>query len=113
MAQRTGMQCPRCKRPIREGKKVFFCESCNFKDEKYCFALWKTCLDKLKGPKISSELLKKYIAGEKVKLKFVSKSGKEYETDTIMEQGAKYYIVRLLFEEKKKENNANTSEQEN
>ena len=107
-----GIQCPKCGKPIRQGKKIYFCESCDFENGKYCFVLWKTCLDRLSGPKISSDLLKKYIAGEKVKLEFVSKSGKKYQADTILEQGAKYYIIRLLFEEKKKENNSNAAEQE-
>lgn len=97
-------KCPRCGKPVHEGKKSFYCSG--YKDNPPCgFALWK---DNLYFRSKRKELTKKVAAAllksGKVKMTglFSEKKGILYDATIVMEDtGGKYVNFKLEFENKK------------
>lgn len=96
--------CPRCGRPVYEGKKSFYCSG--YKDNPSCgFTLWKEnpyfkSKRKELTKKIAAALLKK----GRVKMTglYSEKKGIFYDATILMEDtGGKYVNFKLEFDQKK------------
>ena len=94
--------CPRCKSPVYEGKKNYYCSN-----RDCLFSMWKNdrFFDDRKitfTPKIASALLK----DKKVKVKdiYSHKTGKTYDGNVVLcDTGDKYVNYRIEIDRKKKE----------
>jgi DNA topoisomerase-3 len=94
--------CPRCKSPVYEGKKNYYCSNRNCR-----FSMWKNdrFFDDRKitfTPKIAKALLKDKTV--KVKGIYSHKTGKTYDGNVVLsDTGDKYVNYRIEIERKKKE----------
>lgn len=89
--------CPRCGKNIYEGKKNYYCES----GKDGCgFTLWKE--DKFLKSSVTPEKAVKFLNGEPVKMKAVSRDGEEYEAEYVLEDTGKYINLKRISQEKKK-----------
>ena len=96
--------CPRCKKPVYEGKKNFYCAG--YKDTPPCgFALWKENLYfKSKRKELTKKVASALLKNGKVKMTglYSEKKGILYDATIVMEDtGGKYVNFKLEFDQKK------------
>lgn len=96
--------CPRCKKPVYEGKKSFYCAG--YKDTPSCgFALWKENLYfKSKRKELTKKVAAALLKNGKVKMTglYSEKKGILYDATIVMEDTkGKYVNFKLEFEQKK------------
>ena len=97
-------KCPRCGKPVYEGKKSFYCSA--YKDAVPCgFALWKeNPYFKSKRKELTKKVAAALLKDGKVKLTglYSEKKGIMYDATIVMEDtGGKYVNFRLEFDKKK------------
>ena len=97
-------KCPRCGKPVYEGKKSFFCSA--YKDAVPCgFALWKeNPYFKSKRKELTKKVAAALLKDGKVKMTglYSEKKGIMYDATIVMEDtGGKYVNFRLEFDHKK------------
>ena len=97
-------KCPRCGKPVYEGKKSFFCSA--YKDAVPCgFALWKeNPYFKSKRKELTKKVAAALLKNGKVKMTglYSEKKGIMYDATIVMEDtGGKYVNFRLEFDKKK------------
>lgn len=97
-------KCPRCGKPVYEGKKSFFCSA--YKDAVPCgFALWKeNPYFKSKRKELTKKVVAALLKDGKVKMTglYSEKKGIMYDATIVMEDtGGKYVNFRLEFDKKK------------
>lgn len=97
-------KCPRCGKPVYEGKKSFFCSA--YKDAVPCgFALWKeNPYFKSKRKELTKKVAAALLKDGKVKMTglYSEKKGIMYDATIVMEDtGGKYVNFRLEFDKKK------------
>ena len=97
-------KCPRCGRPVYEGKKSFYCSA--YKDAVPCgFALWKeNPYFKSKRKELTKKVAAALLKDGKVKMTglYSEKKGIMYDATVVMEDtGGKYVNFRLEFGKKK------------
>ena len=96
--------CPRCGRPVREGKYSFYCDG-YYGADKCLFSLRKE--DKFftgKGKRLTKDVAEKLLKKGRVHMTKLrsEKKGTEYDADIVMEDtGGKYVNFRLEFPEKR------------
>lgn len=96
--------CPRCGRPVYEGKKSFYCSA--YKDTPPCgFTLWKDNLYfKSKRKQLTRKIAAALLKNGKVKMTglYSEKKGIFYDASIVMEDtGGKYVNFKLEFDNKK------------
>ena len=99
-------KCPRCGKPVYEGKKSFYCSG--YKDDPACgFALWKeNPYFKSKRKTLTKAVAKALLKDGKVEMAglYSEKKKKEYDAVIVMEDtGEKYVKFRLEFPQKKQQ----------
>ena len=93
-------KCPRCGKNIYEGEKAFYCDG--FRDDPKCqFAIWKT--DRFwepKGKKVTKSMAKKFLSGEKVKVKGLKKKSGDgtYDAYIAMNDTGKWVNYEMSFD---------------
>lgn len=97
-------KCPRCGKPVYEGKKSFYCSA--YKDAVPCgFALWKeNPYFKSKRKELTKKVAAALLKNGKVKMTglYSEKKGIMYDATIVMEDtGGKYVNFRLEFDKKK------------
>ena len=97
-------KCPRCGKPVYEGKKSFYCSA--YKDAVPCgFALWKeNPYFKSKRKELTKKTAAALLKDGKVKMTglYSEKKGIMYDATIVMEDtGGKYVNFRLEFDKKK------------
>ena len=97
-------KCPRCGKPVYEGKKGFYCSG--YQDVPPCgFTLWKENLYfKSKRKELTKAVAAALLKDGRVKMKglYSEKKGILYDATIVMEDtGGKYVNFKLEFEEKK------------
>lgn len=97
-------KCPRCGKPVYEGKKSFYCSA--YKDAVPCgFALWKeNPYFKSKRKELTKKVAAALLKDGKVKMTglYSEKKGIMYDATIVMEDtGGKYVNFRLEFDKKK------------
>ncbi|MCM1221259.1 MAG: DNA topoisomerase 3 [Lachnospiraceae bacterium] len=97
-------KCPRCGKPVYEGKKSFYCSG--YREEPPCgFALWKeNPYFKSKRKELTKAVAVALLKEGRVEMKglYSEKKGKTYDGIIVMEDtGEKYVNFRLEFGEKK------------
>lgn len=97
-------KCPRCGKPVYEGKKSFYCSA--YKDAVPCgFALWKeNPYFKSKRKELTKKVAAALLKDGKVKMTglYSEKKGIMYDATVVMEDtGGKYVNFRLEFDHKK------------
>ena len=97
-------KCPRCGKPVYEGKKSFYCSG--YKDAIPCgFALWKeNPYFKSKRKELTRKIAAALLKDGKVKMTglYSEKKGILYDATIVMEDtGGKYVNFRLEFDHKK------------
>lgn len=97
-------RCPRCGKPVYEGKKSFYCSA--YKDAVPCgFALWKeNPYFKSKRKELTKKVAAALLKDGKVKMTglYSEKKGILYDATIVMEDtGGKYVNFRLEFDKKK------------
>lgn len=97
-------KCPRCGKPVYEGRKSFFCSA--YKDAVPCgFALWKeNPYFKSKRKELTKKVAAALLKNGKVKMTglYSEKKGIMYDATIVMEDtGGKYVNFRLEFDKKK------------
>mgnify|MGYP001101197203 FL=1 len=97
-------KCPRCGKPVYEGKKSFFCSA--YKDAVPCgFALWKeNPYFKSKRKELTKKVAAALLKDGKVKMTglYSEKKGIMYDATIVMEDtGGKYVNFRLEFDHRK------------
>lgn len=97
-------KCPRCGKPVYEGKKSFYCSA--YKDAVPCgFALWKeNPYFKSKRKELTKKVVAALLKDGKVKMTglYSEKKGIMYDATIVMEDtGGKYVNFRLEFDKKK------------
>ncbi len=97
-------KCPRCGRPVYEGKKNFYCSG--YKGNPACgFVLWKeNPYFKSKRKELTKAVAKAFLKDGKAGMKglYSEKKGKTYDATIVMEDtGEKYVKFKLEFPQKK------------
>lgn len=88
--------CPRCGKNIYEGKNNFYCES---GIEKCGFSIWKE--DKFLKDSVTAEKAVKLLNGEPVKMRAVSRDGRVFEAEYVLEDTGRYVNLKRIPLEKK------------
>lgn len=88
--------CPRCGKNIYEGKNNFYCES---GIEKCGFSIWKE--DKFLKDSVTAEKAVKLLCGEPVKMRAVSRDGRTFEAEYVLEDTGRYVNLKRIPQEKK------------
>ena len=88
--------CPRCGKNIYEGKNNFYCES---GIDKCGFSIWKE--DKFLKDSVTAEKAVKLLCGEPVKMRAVSRDGRIFEAEYVLEDTGRYVNLKRIPQEKK------------
>lgn len=88
--------CPRCGKNIYEGKNNFYCES---GIDKCGFSIWKE--DKFLKDSVTAEKAVKLLCGEPVKMRAVSRDGRIFEAEYVLEDTGRYVNLKRISQEKK------------